>query len=97
MDDTLAILLRGEWSEAREGGFGGMSVLMKACMEHFQQTAEAVKAVLDTMKPKEKGHFIPQPAEGRDVPWTNDVAKDDRGLIFVTDKVCGLDVLEFDN
>ena len=35
--------------------------------------------------------------QGRDVPWTNDVAKDDRGLIFVTDKVCGLDVIEFDN
>ncbi|MEA2981536.1 MAG: hypothetical protein QOF09_3359, partial [Alphaproteobacteria bacterium] len=30
-----------------------------------------------------------------DVPWTNDVAKDARGLIFVTDKVCGLDILEF--
>ena len=25
----------------------------------------------------------------------NDVAKDERGLVFVTDKVCGLDVLEF--
>jgi hypothetical protein len=29
------------------------------------------------------------------VPWTNDVAKDARGLIFFTDKVCGLDVVEF--
>jgi len=46
-------------------------------------------------KPAERGYFIPKPADGRDVPWTNDVAKDDRGLIFVTDKVCGLDVLEF--
>ena len=49
----------------------------------------------DPANPREKGYFIPQPAAGRDVPWTNDVAKDDRGLIYVTDKVCGLDVLEF--
>ena len=34
--------------------------------------------------------------QGKTTPWTNDVAKDDRGLIFVTDKVCGLDVIEFD-
>ena len=52
--------------------------------------------ISDPAQPGENGHFIPQPAAGRDVPWTNDVAKDDRGLIFVTDKVCGLDVLEFD-
>jgi hypothetical protein len=51
----------------------------------------------DPANPKEKGYFIPQPAAGRDVPWTNDVAKDQRGLIFFTDKVCGLDVIEFDN
>ena len=44
-----------------------------------------------------RSRFIPKPAEGRDVPWTNDVAKDERGLIFFTDKVRGLDVIEFDN
>jgi hypothetical protein len=53
--------------------------------------------ISDPVNPKEEGYFIPQPAEGRDVPWTNDVAKDDRGLIFFTDKVRGLDVIEFDN
>ena len=50
----------------------------------------------DPANPKEKGYFIPQPTTGKTTPWTNDVAKDDRGLIFVTDKVCGLDVIEFD-
>ena len=43
----------------------------------------------------ERGYIIPQPAPGRDVPWTNDVASDDRGLIFFSDKVCGLDAIEF--
>jgi hypothetical protein len=50
----------------------------------------------DPKNPREWGFIIPQPAAGRDVPWTNDVAKDARGLIFFTDKVAGLDVIEFD-
>ena len=44
--------------------------------------------------PVERGHFIPKAADGRNAPWTNDVAKDERGLVFFTDKVCGLDVIE---
>jgi hypothetical protein len=51
--------------------------------------------IADPSNPKEKGYFIPQPTTGKTTPWTNDVAKDNRGLIFVTDKVCGLDVIEF--
>ena len=31
----------------------------------------------------------------QDAPLTNDVAMDDRGLIYFTDKACGLDVIEF--
>lgn len=53
-DDTIDTLLKGEWSDQREGGFGGISVLAKAAMEHFSQSMEAVKAVLKTMTPKEK-------------------------------------------
>lgn len=53
-EDTHETLLKGEWSEGREGGFGGQSVLMKACMEHFAQTDIQVKAVLKQMTPKEK-------------------------------------------
>ena len=51
----------------------------------------------DPANPVEKGYFIPQPTEGKTTPWANDVAKDERGLIFLTDKSCGLDVIEFDN
>ncbi len=49
----------------------------------------------DPANPKERGYFIPRPAEGANAPWTNDVCKDDRGLLFVTDKKRGLDVVEF--
>jgi hypothetical protein len=69
------------------------------CMLYVTWFAAGLRMIdiSDPANPKEKGHFIPQPAAGRNVPWTNDVAKDERGLIFLTDKVCGLDVLEFDN
>jgi len=49
----------------------------------------------DPANPKERGYFIPKPSEGANAPWTNDVAMDERGLLFVTDKKRGLDVIEF--
>jgi hypothetical protein len=50
--------------------------------------------IKDPVNPVERGFIIPKPADGRNAPWTNDVAKDDRGLVFITDKVAGLDVIE---
>jgi hypothetical protein len=50
--------------------------------------------ISDPARPEEKGYFIPQPTTGKTSPWTNDVAKDERGLVYLTDKVCGLDVIE---
>ncbi|MFM1815927.1 MAG: hypothetical protein RLZ98_2622 [Pseudomonadota bacterium] len=49
----------------------------------------------DPSAPKDVGHFIPEPGRGYKAPLTNDVAMDDRGLIYVTDKGRGLDVIEF--
>jgi hypothetical protein len=49
----------------------------------------------DPTQPKERGYIIPKPGNGQDAPLTNDVAMDDRGLIYLTDKACGLDVIEF--
>ncbi len=49
----------------------------------------------DPAHPKEKGYIIPKPGDGQKAPLTNDVAMDDRGLIYFTDKACGLDVIEF--
>jgi len=49
----------------------------------------------DPANPKERGYFIPKPGEGVAAPLTNDVVKDHRGLLWVTDKERGLDVIEF--
>ena len=49
----------------------------------------------DPANPKERAYFIPKPGDGAPAPLTNDIYKDDRGLLFVTDKKCGLDVIEF--
>jgi hypothetical protein len=51
--------------------------------------------ISDPTNPKERGYFIPKPGDGQVAPLTNDVAKDTRGLYWVTDKARGLDVIEF--
>jgi hypothetical protein len=51
--------------------------------------------VADPLAPKEVGHFIPEPVTGRSAPQSNDVALDDRGLIYVVDRWVGFDILEF--
>jgi hypothetical protein len=45
--------------------------------------------------PREVGYYVPPPAAGRDVPQTNDVFVDRRGLVFAIDRDEGLSVLEF--
>ena len=51
----------------------------------------------DPANPQERGYFIPKPGDGVAAPLTNDVFKDHRGLLWVTDKERGLDVIEFKN
>ncbi len=51
--------------------------------------------VADPLSPREVGHFIPEPVDGKPAPQSNDVALDDRGLIYVVDRHVGFDVLEF--
>jgi hypothetical protein len=51
--------------------------------------------VKNPLAPEEIGHFIPEPGRGTNAPQTNDVAMDDRGLLYVTDKAHGFDVIEF--
>ena len=53
--------------------------------------------ISDPTNPKERGYFIPKPGDGVAAPLTNDVFKDDRGLLWVTDKERGLDVIEYKN
>ncbi len=51
--------------------------------------------VADPLSPREVGHFIPEPVSGRSAPQSNDVALDERGLIYVVDRHVGFDILEF--
>ncbi len=51
----------------------------------------------DPANPKERAYFIPKPGDGVAAPLTNDVFKDRRGLLWVTDKERGLDVIEYKN
>ena len=53
--------------------------------------------ISDPANPREPGYFIPKPGDGLAAPQTNDVFKDHRGLLWVTDKQRGLDVIEYKN
>ncbi len=52
--------------------------------------------IADPFAPKEVGYFIPEPGKGKNAPQTNDVEMDDRGLLYITDKARGFDVIEFE-
>jgi hypothetical protein len=47
----------------------------------------------DPFSPQEVGYFVPQ-AAGADRPSSNDVTIDDRGLIYLVDRVNGVDIIE---
>ena len=49
----------------------------------------------DPSAPREVGFFIPEPVGGKSAPQSNDVVLDDRGLIYMVDRLVGFDVLEF--
>ena len=51
-------------------------------------------SIADPFAPKEVGHFLPDPAEGEQRPSSNDVTIDERGLIYLVDRVRGVDILE---
>jgi len=52
--------------------------------------------IADPENPVERGYFIPEPGQGTDAPQTNDVEFDDRGLVYITDKARGFDVIDID-
>jgi hypothetical protein len=51
--------------------------------------------IADPSAPREVGFFIPEPVGGRAAPQSNDVMLDDRGLVYIVDRLNGFDVLEF--
>lgn len=48
----------------------------------------------DPFHPAEVGHYIPDAAPGAAAPSSNDVTIDDRGLIYLVDRVNGVDILQ---
>ncbi|MGH7828656.1 MAG: sigma-70 domain-containing protein [Candidatus Binatia bacterium] len=51
--------------------------------------------IADPAKPKEAGCFIPTPGKGQKTVQSNDVFVDDRGMIYLVDRLNGLDILEY--
>ncbi|NNK12868.1 MAG: hypothetical protein HKP52_01385 [Desulfofustis sp.] len=52
--------------------------------------------ITDPFLPVERGFFIPEPAQGAPVPMSNEVDVDGRGLIYLLDRINGLDILELE-
>jgi hypothetical protein len=50
--------------------------------------------IADPFAPREVGHFTPDAPEGSARPSSNDVTIDDRGLIYLVDRVHGVDIIE---
>jgi len=71
--------------------------------EHFSDTriymtwfsgGLRVVDIADPLLPQEIAYFIPAPGRGARTPLSNDVEVDEDGLIYLLDRVNGLDILE---
>ena len=55
-----------------------------------------VVSIEDPFRPVEVGHYIPPTPKGQGSIQTNDVFVDDRGLVYIIDRLTrGLDILEY--
>lgn len=52
--------------------------------------------IADPFAPREVGHYLPDPPEGAERASSNDVTMDDRGIIYLIDRVRGVDIIETD-
>ena len=50
--------------------------------------------IADPFAPKEVGSYVPNPAPGADRASSNDVTIDERGVIYLVDRVGGVDIIE---
>lgn len=50
--------------------------------------------IADPFAPREVGHFLPDPPVGADRASSNDVTMDDRGLVYLIDRIRGVDIIE---
>ena len=51
--------------------------------------------ISDPHKPREDAFFIPAPRPGAAAPQSNDLDTDARGLVYLLDRECGLDILTY--
>ena len=49
----------------------------------------------DPLLPEEVGCFIPEAGAGANAPQSNDVDVDERGIIYLIDRINGFDLLQF--
>jgi len=89
------------WSRVAGGRFGAHQF-----QEHMDSTLVyatwfsgglRIVDIADPLLPDEKGFFIPEPGKGASVPMSNDVDVDRRGLIYLLDRMNGLDILEMES
>jgi hypothetical protein len=50
--------------------------------------------IADPSTPREVGHYLPDVPPGADLPSSNDVTIDDRGIIYLIDRINGVDIIE---
>ena len=50
--------------------------------------------IADPFRPKEVGHYIPATPRGGTRPSSNDVTIDSRGIVYLVDRINGVDILE---
>ncbi len=50
--------------------------------------------ISDPFRPKDVGHYVPDAQPGAPLASSNDVTIDDRGLIYLVDRVGGVDIIE---
>ncbi|GGX24096.1 hypothetical protein GCM10007242_34440 [Pigmentiphaga litoralis] len=90
--------LDSPWSRATPGRFGAhqFQEQRRGTMVYCAWFAGGLRVVdvADPMSPREVGYFIPDPAEGRAAPQTNDVFVDDDNRIYMVDRYAGFDILE---
>jgi len=91
--------LDSPWSRTPGARFGAHQ-----CQEHLRDTLVYVTwfsgglrivDIADPLLPEEVGYFIPEPGPGAAAPQSNDVDVDERGLIYLIDRINGFDILEF--
>ena len=50
--------------------------------------------VSNPYQPKEVGYYVPEPGKGQNSVQSNDVYHDENGLLYLIDRLDGLEILE---